>query len=112
MERKKTLGGVPGAGKPLCHKMVAFAVAAVALLGTAFGDVDLNTFIHGGSMARPLPSTTSSAEGMLDALDSIAQSRVESALEESFDSWCRSFVETLLNGPFDSFSPGLAISIR
>ena len=105
--------GMTQTADPLRHKMAAFAIAAVALSGAAFGDADLNTFMHEGSVARPLPSTTSSAEGFLvDELDSIAHNRAGSTLEGPFDSWCRSVVEALLNGSFNSFTSGLTITIR
>ena len=90
------------------NKTTMAAVAAAALAAASpplLADVDLNTFIHGGSMARPLAATTASAEAVLgNDFNSIVSSSAGATLGSSFDSWWQYFGEAILNGKFSTFN--------
>ena len=88
------------------------ALITLALSEAAIADVDLNTYIHGGSTTRPLAGTTASAEGVFNkGIDSVAQSS-ESAALSSFDSWWRFVIDGLIEGKFSSTTPGMRIIVR
>jgi hypothetical protein len=94
------------------------AITALLVCG-ALAAADLNTFIHGGSMDRPLAGTTSSAEGMFNvneetglALDAVSRLSDGGVLETVFDSWCRYRAEAFLNGTFNSTKFGSRIILR
>ena len=65
------------------------AVAAAALAAASpplLADADLNTFLHGGSTARPLAATTTSGEAVLAApFDAMVASRADATLGGAFD---------------------------
>lgn len=92
------------------------AVAAVALATTSpplLADADLNTFLHGGSTARPLASTTASAEGLLEEeADFGTQTRDGAVLPGAFDSWWQFIADALLNAPFSTFDFPFTLIIR
>ena len=89
--------------------MIAAFAAACGLLGAA----DLNDFIHDGSMVRPFPGTTSSAEGFFAALDCAGRSSCGAPLASAFDSWSIRRSEALLKGKFDSRElSGLMLIVR
>lgn len=94
--------------------MAAIAVAALAAASPPLlADVDLNTFLHGGSMARPLAATTTSAEAVLaDPFDAMVASRADATLGSTFDSWWQFVADALLNGPFSTFDFPFTLIIR
>ncbi len=84
--------------------MIAAAIVLAACTALR-ADVDLNTFIHGGSMARPLAGTTASAEAVLEAtFDAMPLSRAEATLGGPFDSWWQFVASALLNGRFSTMN--------
>ena len=83
--------------------MIAAAIVLAACTALR-ADVDLNTFSHGGSMARPLAGTTASAEAVLgEAFDALPLSRADAILGSPFDSWWQFVGSALLNGRFSTF---------
>ena len=95
-------------------KTIAMLAAAVLTAApTLLADADLNTFLHGGSMARPLAATTTSAEAVLsDPFDAMVASRADATLGGAFDSWWQFVTDALLNGPFSTFDFPITIIIR
>jgi hypothetical protein len=95
----------------------AAMLACCGAIGAA--DVNLDTFIHGGSTARPLEGTTMSAESgnalALDAVASLSGSGMLNSgmLNSGFDGVASTFSEGFLTGAFSSTSPsGVFIIIR
>ena len=85
--------------------VASLMVAALAASPPALADVDLNTFIHGGSMARPLAGTTASAEAVLgETFDAMPLSRANATLAGPFDSWWKFIGSALLNDRFSTFN--------
>ena len=84
--------------------MIAAAIVLAACTALR-ADVDLNTFSHGGSMARPLAGTTASAEAVLgEAFDAMPLSRADAMLDSPFDSWWQFVASALLNGRFSTMN--------
>ncbi len=98
------------------HKRtLAFLSVAVLLAAgpAARADADLDTFLHGGSTARPLVSTTTSDEGLLaEAADFGTQARSGAVLSGVFDSWWQFVADALLNAPFSTFDFPFTLIIR
>ena len=85
--------------------VASVVVAALAASPPILADVDLNTFIHGGSMARPLAGTTASAEAVLgETFDAMPVSRADATLGSPFDSWWQFIGSALLNGRFSTMN--------
>ena len=85
--------------------VASLMVAALAASPPALADVDLNTFIHGGSVARPLAGTTASAEAVLgETFDAMPLSHADATLGGPFDSWWKFVGSALLNGRFSTFN--------
>ena len=97
----------------MTRKLIFAAMLAYCgAIGAA--DVNLDTFIHGGSTARPLEDTTMSAEsGDALALDAVASLSGSEMLDSAFDGVASTFSEGFLTGAFSSTSPsGVFIIIR
>lgn len=93
--------------------LAAIAAAALAAAPPVLADADLNTFIHGGSMARPLVSTTASGEGILDAaMDSGVQSSGNAVLASAFDSWWQFVGEAILGSGFSTFNLPFTLIVK
>ena len=95
-------------------KTIAMLAAAVLTAGPPLlADTDLNTFLHGGTMARPLAATTTSDEAILsDPFDAMVASRADATLGATFDSWWQFIANALINGPFSSFDFPTTIILR
>lgn len=84
--------------------MIAAAIALAACTALR-ADVDLNSFIHGGSTARPQAETTASAEAVLcEAFDAMPLSRADAILGCPFDSWWQFVGSAFLNGRFSTMN--------
>ncbi len=97
------------------ERTLAFLSVAVLLAAgpAARADADLDTFLHGGSTARPLASTTTSDEGLLaEAADFGTQTHHGAVLPGTFDSWWQFVAGALLNAPFSTFDFPFTLIIR
>lgn len=90
--------------------------AAAALCFGAAGaeGVNLNTFLHGGSLSRPLAGTFFSASSSdAVALDAAAHASAGAVLGGGFESWFCTWSEGVFAGQFNSHAPqGLLIYVR
>lgn len=93
--------------------LAAIAAAALAAAPPLLADVDLNTFIHGGSTARPLAYTTASGEIVLDAaMDSGVKSSEDAVLVSAFDSWWQFIGEVILGSGFSTFNLPFTLIVK
>lgn len=93
--------------------IATIAAAALAAAPPLLADADLNTFIHGGSMARPLGNTTAAGEVVLDAaMDSGAQSSGNAVMALPFDSWWKFLGEAILGSAFSTFNLPFSLIVK
>jgi hypothetical protein len=93
-------------------KKTIFAFAMLCCCGAFATDVDLNEFIHGGSLERPLAGTTFSASsGEAIALDAVTRRSDEGVMDTALDSWCQYRAEAILSGTFNSTEFGRMVIV-
>ena len=95
--------------------MIRNTIVAIAMLcccGAFATDVDLNEFIHAGSLERPLAGTTFSASsGEAIALDAVARMSADDVMNTARDSWCQYRMEAILSGVFNSTKFGRMVMV-